>query len=147
MFLRVAVFVGPVIAFIVTKRICLSLQRRDRERLLHGSSTGVLVRDPSGGYSEAHVPITPEEAFTLDQREQLGELETSPLTDERGVRLRGKRIGKLRARLSRWYAQGTIAKPPAGEIVAAPHHGEKPEIPHSPVTSELEPADEAGPRA
>ena len=146
-FMRVAVFVGPVIAFIVTKRICLSLQRRDRERLLHGSSTGVLVRDPSGGYTEAHQPITAEEAFTLDQRELPDELETSPLTDDRGVRLRGKRIGKLRARLSRWYAQGTIPKPPADEIVAAPTHGERPEIPQSPVTSELEPADEAGTRA
>ncbi len=46
------VFVGPVIAFIITKRICIGLQRADEERLLHGAETGIIVRDPSGGYSE-----------------------------------------------------------------------------------------------
>ena len=53
-FLRVMVFVGPVIAFIITKRICIALQRADAERLLHGSESAIIVRDPSGGYSEAH---------------------------------------------------------------------------------------------
>ena len=53
-FLRVMVFVGPVIAFIITKRICIALQRSDAERLLHGSESAIIVRDPSGGYSEAH---------------------------------------------------------------------------------------------
>ena len=51
-FLRVAVFVGPVIAFMITKRICIGLQRADEERLLHGAESGIIVRDPSGGYSE-----------------------------------------------------------------------------------------------
>ena len=53
-FMRVAVFVGPVLAFLLTKRICIGLQRADAERLLHGAETGVIVRDPSGGYSERH---------------------------------------------------------------------------------------------
>ncbi len=143
-FMRVAVFVGPVIAFIITKRICLALQRRDRERVLHGSSTGVLVRLPDGGYTEAHAPITTEEAFTLTQHRQLPALEVSPETDDRGVKLTGKRVGKLRARLSRWYSHGTIAKPDADQIAAAAHHGGH-EIPRSPETSELEPADEGSP--
>ena len=66
-FLRVMVFVGPVIAFIITKRICIALQRSDAERLLHGSESAIIVRDPSGGYSEAHMPIGQEEAYTLTQ--------------------------------------------------------------------------------
>ena len=127
--MRVAVFVGPVIAFIVTKRICLSLQRRDRERVLHGSSSGVIVRHPDGGYTEAHAPITAEEAFTLTQHHQPAALEVAARTDDRGVRRSARgRIGRLRARLSRWYAHGTIAKPTAEEIAEAAHHGEHPEL-------------------
>ncbi len=127
--MRVAVFVGPVIAFIVTKRICLSLQRRDRERVLHGSSSGVIVRLPDGGYTEAHAPITTEEAFTLTQHHQQPALEIPPQADDHGVRLSGsKKVGRLRARLSRWYAHGTIAKPTAAEIAEAAHHGDHAEI-------------------
>ncbi len=128
--MRVAVFVGPVIAFIVTKRICLSLQRRDRERVLHGSSSGVIVRLPDGGYSEAHAPITQEEAFTLTQHHQPAALEVAPETDDRGVRLPGgKKVGSLRSRLSRWYAGARIAKPTAEEVAdAAHHHGDHAEL-------------------
>ena len=44
-FVRVAVFVvPPVIAFVVTKRICLGLQRRDRDKVLHGRETGIIKR-------------------------------------------------------------------------------------------------------
>jgi ubiquinol-cytochrome c reductase cytochrome b subunit len=58
-FLRVAVFVAPVLAFLITKRICIGLQRseagpnaaRGRVRL-HRSA-------PSGKYSERHRPISP----------------------------------------------------------------------------------------
>ena len=39
-FARIGLFVLPPLAYIVTKRICLGLQRRDREKLLHGRETG-----------------------------------------------------------------------------------------------------------
>ena len=55
--MRVAVFVGPVIAFIITRRWCISLQRDDDDRLLHGYETGIIMRSPEGGYSERHLPI------------------------------------------------------------------------------------------
>ena len=38
-FMRVAVFLGPVVAFVITKRWCISLQRHDNEQLLHGYET------------------------------------------------------------------------------------------------------------
>ena len=79
-FMRVAVFVGPVIAFIVTKRICIGLQRADEARLLHGSESAIIVRDPSGGYSEAHTPIDQEEAYTLTQH--VEPLPLAPVTDQ-----------------------------------------------------------------
>ncbi len=40
---RVLLLVAPPAAFEVTKRVCLGLQRRDRELVLHGRETGRLV--------------------------------------------------------------------------------------------------------
>ncbi|MFT4108824.1 cytochrome b [Propionicimonas sp.] len=111
-FMRVAVFVVPVLAFIVTKRVCLSLQRADAERVLHGSETGVIVRSPDGGFSEAHRPISQAEAYTLTRHPQL-----APLTPN------GRKVGRLRQRLSAWYSAGQVPKPTAAEIDAAADHG------------------------
>lgn len=126
-FMRVAVFVAPVLAFIITKRICLSLQRADAERVLHGSESGVITRSPEGGYTEPHVPISNDEAFTLTQHEQYAELEATRTHDDHGVKVPQK-VSGLRARLSRWYLGHEIAKPSASEIVAADHHGDAKEL-------------------
>ena len=56
-FMRGAVFIGPVIAFLITRRWCISLQRHDNETLLHGYESGVIMRDAQGGYSEKHLPL------------------------------------------------------------------------------------------
>ncbi|MDP9027082.1 MAG: ubiquinol-cytochrome c reductase cytochrome b subunit, partial [Actinomycetota bacterium] len=45
-FLQVTIFVGPVIAYFVTKRICIALQKKDREIALHGFESGRIVRLP-----------------------------------------------------------------------------------------------------
>src|SRR4051794_27464924 len=68
--LRAAVFIAPVIAFIVTRRVCISLQRHDNETLLHGYETGVIMRAPDGSYSEKHLPISDAEAFTMTVRDR-----------------------------------------------------------------------------
>ena len=47
-----------MIAFIITRRWCISLQRHDNEKLLHGYETGIIMRSPEGGYSERHLPIS-----------------------------------------------------------------------------------------
>ncbi|MGQ4426403.1 cytochrome bc complex cytochrome b subunit, partial [Streptomyces violaceoruber] len=47
---RVGLFVVPVLAFVVTKRVALALQRRDRDLVLHGRETGVIKRLPHGEY-------------------------------------------------------------------------------------------------
>lgn len=107
-FMRVAVFVAPVLAFIITKRICLSLQRADRERVLHGSESGVIMRSPDGGYTEAHQPITRDEAYTLTRHPQL------PAQDAKGIQ----------GRLSRWFADGQVPKPTADELAEPAEHAE-----------------------
>ena len=57
-FMRGAVFIGPVIAFIITRRWCISLQRHDNEQLLHGYESASSCALPEGGYSEKHLPVT-----------------------------------------------------------------------------------------
>ncbi|NLT30089.1 MAG: cytochrome bc complex cytochrome b subunit, partial [Propionibacterium sp.] len=121
-FLRAAFFIAPIIAFIITKRICLGLQRADRERLLHGSATGTMVRDASGGYSEAHAPISDDEAFTLTQHTEDYPLEAAEAEDEHGVVRPGGGISKRRARASRWWTGHTLRKPTRGEIEEAKSH-------------------------
>lgn len=123
-FMRVAVFLAPVVAFIITKRICLALQRSDRERLLHGSETGIIERSADGSYSEPHRPITIDESYALTQRQQLVPVEASEGLDENGVPDRSLRVSGLRAALSRWFSGSTIPTPTRAELEAAHHHGD-----------------------
>jgi ubiquinol-cytochrome c reductase cytochrome b subunit len=118
--LRVAVFVMPVIAFLLTKRICIGLQRSDQERLLHGAETGIIERDPSGKYSERHRPISVGEAYTLTQhKEQLALL---PVTDTDGMSEKEIRNEQLRRRAGRFFFIDTIRTPTKAELEAAAHH-------------------------
>src|SRR3954452_2250377 len=61
-FMRVAVFIGPVVAFLIARRWCIALQRADRDRLLHGYETGTTMRSPAAAYAEKHLPISTDEA-------------------------------------------------------------------------------------
>ncbi|GII59159.1 menaquinol-cytochrome c reductase cytochrome b subunit [Planotetraspora thailandica] len=59
-FFRFAVVIGPVIAFVVTRWICLALQQADHEVAEHGVETGVIMRSPDGGFHELLVPARQE---------------------------------------------------------------------------------------
>ena len=63
--LQIMLIIGPFIAFIITKRVCLSLQRKDREIALHGRETGRVVRLPHGEYIEVHEPVDKYELWKL----------------------------------------------------------------------------------
>jgi ubiquinol-cytochrome c reductase cytochrome b subunit len=56
-FFRVAVLAGPVLAFMITERMCLGLARRDRDEAEHGHETGRIVMTPEGGYREIREPV------------------------------------------------------------------------------------------
>ena len=116
---RVLIFLAPLLAFVVTKRWCIALQRADNERLLHGYETGVLSRSPSGGYSEKHRPLDAAKAYTLTARERAEPLPEVEETDADGVRRPGARRRSLRARLSRAAVADDVAKPTAEELAAA----------------------------
>ncbi|MGX1562616.1 cytochrome bc1 complex cytochrome b subunit [Streptomyces sp. NPDC055506] len=100
-FVRIGVFVLPVVAFIVTKKICMGLQRRDRAKVLHGRETGTIKRLANGEYIELHEPLAQSELFTLTQHEQNPPYEIGPEADAGGVRRKVKRSERLRARLAK----------------------------------------------
>lgn len=54
---RIGLVVLPPIAYYVTHRLCVSLQRNDREILEHGIETGTIRQLPSGGFIEVHQPL------------------------------------------------------------------------------------------
>jgi len=116
-FVRIGFFAGPVIAFIATKRICLGLQRRDKEKVLHGRETGIIKRLPHGEFIEVHEPLTQEQLHVLTQHEQPKAYELGPEVDENGVRRKVKGSQKLRARLSKTYygKDAFIPKPTSEE--------------------------------
>src|SRR5699024_507057 len=70
-------FVLPVVSFMVTKRSCIGLQRKDRELALHGHETGRIVRFASGEFIEVHKPLDEYERWVLvsPQRPQPPEIE------------------------------------------------------------------------
>ena len=122
-FLRFAVFVGPVIAFIVTKRICLALQRADREKVLHGMETGVIMRLPHGEYIEKHAPLAPDHVWRLTSHERREVMAAPATEDANGVVNPGTRKERLRARMSRFWFGDDVPKPTRHELEEAHAHG------------------------
>ncbi|GEM33660.1 ubiquinol-cytochrome c reductase cytochrome b subunit [Nocardia neocaledoniensis NBRC 108232] len=56
---RIGVLLLPPLAYFVTYRFCIGLQRSDRAVLEHGIETGVIKRLPHGEYIEVHQPLGP----------------------------------------------------------------------------------------
>ncbi len=56
---RIGVLILPPLAYYVAYRICLGLQRSDREVLEHGIETGIITRLPDGKFIEVHQPLAP----------------------------------------------------------------------------------------
>ncbi len=123
-FMRGAIFILPVVAFIVARRWAISLQRSDEAKLLHGYETGVIMRSPDGEYTERHLPISRDEAYTLTARDRDEVFELPAAEDEHGIPAPRRRRDKLRARLSKFWFADTIQKPTREEYEAAQHHAE-----------------------
>jgi ubiquinol-cytochrome c reductase cytochrome b subunit len=119
-FLLIAV---PPFAFWVTKRICLGLQRRDRDLILHGRETGQIVRLPHGEFIEVHQPLEEHVAWTLVSQEPVPPAELAPREDENGVRRKGSAKDWLWARASRFYFDDRIEPVTPAELAAAQAHG------------------------
>ena len=118
--LRVAVFVAPVIAFMLTKRICIGLQRSDEARLLHGAESGIIERDPSGG--------TPSGTGRSPRARRSPSPSTSstrrslPLSETDGMSAREIKAEQRRRAATRFYFIHDLRKPTRAELEEAAHH-------------------------
>ncbi|NUR07222.1 MAG: cytochrome bc complex cytochrome b subunit [Nocardioidaceae bacterium] len=115
-FLRAAVIIGPILAFVITRRWCISLQRKDNETLLHGYETGVIMRSPEGGYSERHLPLPAARAYTLTARDR----DPVVADEEPGT----GRLAGVRSRLRTLMYSDNVQKPTAAELEEAHHHAD-----------------------
>ncbi|WP_448060988.1 cytochrome bc1 complex cytochrome b subunit [Cellulomonas hominis] len=120
---RFLLFLGPAFAFWVTKRICLGLQRKDRELVLHGHETGRIVRFASGEYIEVHKPLDAHERWLRVQHEPRRPIEIEPAEDSRGVRRTGYRRDRFRQRVSQLFYEDRIEPVTPAELTAAQAHG------------------------
>jgi quinol---cytochrome-c reductase cytochrome b subunit len=107
---RVMVFVGPLVAFIVTRRICLGLQRKDKALIEHGLETGIIRQLPHGEFIEVHRPLNEEERAPLEAKKVPALLPAPGSVDENGLpapQARGV-MGRSRAIANSAFAE-TIA--------------------------------------
>jgi ubiquinol-cytochrome c reductase cytochrome b subunit len=116
--MQILLIVAPIIAFIVTKRICLSLQRKDQAIVLHGRETGRIVRMPHGEYIEVHEPLDKYELWKLVDFKDYKPTLARPNAE--GKITVGARV---RAAVSRFYFEDRIAPVTATELAAAHSHG------------------------
>ncbi|QES44895.1 ubiquinol-cytochrome c reductase cytochrome b subunit [Streptomyces venezuelae] len=100
-FVRIGAFVVPALAFLVTHRICLGLQRKDHEKVVHGRETGTIRRLPHGEYVEIHERLPQSELYRLTAHEQPRPYELGPVVDANGVTRKVRPAERLRARLAR----------------------------------------------
>ena len=108
---------GPILAYFVAKRICIALQKKDREIALHGFESGRIVRMPSGEYIEVHQPLDEYERWRLVSYESYQPLMVRP--NAKG------RIGfwqNVRAGFSRWFYEDRIEPATQKELDEGSHH-------------------------
>ena len=121
--MRIALFVVPPLVFVFTKRACLGLQRRDRDKLLHGYESGMIKRLPSGKYYEQHQPISDEERAVLMARAASPKpLPMPEKYDDKGVKQKWYAVKKTQAKLSHFFYGDQVPMPTAAEIEEARHH-------------------------
>jgi quinol---cytochrome-c reductase cytochrome b subunit len=98
---RYAIFLGPVVAYWVTKRICLGLQRKDNLLLEHGVETGIISQLPSGKYTEVTKPVSEQMRAVLEARATRPQLEAPAGDDEVPAPSARGAMGRLRVSLNR----------------------------------------------
>ncbi|NLS10123.1 cytochrome bc complex cytochrome b subunit [Nesterenkonia sp. MY13] len=116
---RVLFFLGPVIAYILTKRICLALQRKDREVALHGHEAGVIEVSPEGEFHERHKMPSEYELWTLVSYEA-----PEPSGPQPNAKGKVTLTEKIRARLNRIWFEDRVEPVSREEYLEAlEHHG------------------------
>jgi ubiquinol-cytochrome c reductase cytochrome b subunit len=115
--LQFALFLAPVLAFFVTKRICLALQKKDRQIVLHGYESGRIVRLPGGEYIEVHEQVDQYERWKL-----VSYSDYEPLMVRPNAAGRIPATERARAVVSRWFFEDRIEPVTSTELEVAHQH-------------------------
>ena len=125
---RVLAIAGPILGFIIAKRICLGLQRRDRETLEHGYESGTIQQLPSGEFIEVHKESSEETVEVLSSKRDPSSTALSEEdVDSSGVENPDARkgMGKFRRALAHWYTKDNVTvrdvEPHSGHHLHHPH--------------------------
>ncbi|MDH6119904.1 ubiquinol-cytochrome c reductase cytochrome b subunit [Kitasatospora sp. GAS204A] len=111
--LRVALFVGPALAFWLTRRICLALQAHDHDRFTAGSTpTGLVRQSVEGGYQGEREPLAVVDRYQLTLADRPEPVAAAD----------GSRPERLRGALSRWFYRDRVQppQPPRPDPAPAP---------------------------
>ncbi|MFF5790830.1 cytochrome bc complex cytochrome b subunit [Paeniglutamicibacter sp. NPDC012692] len=112
--LRTLFIVGPILGFILARRIALSLQRKDREIVLHGREAGIIEMSPEGGFSEKHEDLDVYQQYHLAVFEDRKVIPAQP--DAAGhISAKEKRRGAL----SKFFFEDRVAPVTPSELAAA----------------------------
>ncbi|MCU1482535.1 MAG: ubiquinol-cytochrome c reductase cytochrome b subunit [Subtercola sp.] len=114
--IQATAILGPIIAYFIAKRVCLALQKKDREIALHGFESGRIVRLPGGEYIEVHQQVDEYERWRLVTFNEYKPLMIRP-------NAKGKITGtqRLRARMSRWFFEDRIAPITKSDVARQTH--------------------------
>ena len=115
--MQIALIILPFVAFFVTKRICLALQRKDREIAIHGRESGRIVRLPHGEYIEVHEALEPHDLYKLVDFKDY-----KPTLARPNAQGKITFSSRIRASLSKFYFEDRIAPATQTEIDEAAHH-------------------------
>ncbi|MGX1792062.1 cytochrome bc1 complex cytochrome b subunit [Microbacterium sp. NPDC055312] len=115
--LQALLFVGPILGYFVTKRICIALQKKDREIVLHGYESGRIVRLPGGEFIEVHQPVD-----VYDRWKLIDYATYEPLVVRPNAKGRIPWHENLRSSISRWFYEDRLQPLTQAEIAAADAH-------------------------
>ena len=115
--MQISLLVLPFVAFFVTKRMCLALQRKDREIAIHGRESGRIVRLPHGEYIEVHEALEPHDLYKLVDFKDY-----KPTLARPNAQGKITFSSRIRASLSKFYFEDRISPATQTEIDEAAHH-------------------------
>jgi ubiquinol-cytochrome c reductase cytochrome b subunit len=107
-----------VFAYLVTKRLALSLQRKDREIVLHGRESGRIVRLPHGEFIEVHEEIDEYTRYKL-----VDFVNYEPVMARPNARGKITIRTRIRAGMSRWFFEDRVTPVTPSELEAEHKHG------------------------
>jgi ubiquinol-cytochrome c reductase cytochrome b subunit len=111
---RIGFFVFPVICFLVTRRVCLALQRADRRKLREGETFGIAATEEPGSGERAYIPVNqplPEDVRALVEARQPAELLRPTPRHLIPLPTPSRISAQVRARLNHFYVRTRLENP------------------------------------